>query len=158
MIAYPCLWLKLVSVSKISPWGLWFNKLLNPVAPGRCVSKFKSVIFKLVSKVFLQFFCGVGWGWWGWGGVVGGNTSFKGNRQLAIPASMHHGRCVTHLPWCMSGSQTRGGGEKVPGIPGACATRKFTYLARGPWSNFMSSLFLLRTVGGAYVVCVIVLH
>ena len=25
-----------------------------------------------------------------------------------------------------------GGGESVPGIPGACATRKFTYLVRGP--------------------------
>ena len=24
-------------------------------------------------------------------------------------------------------------GENVPGIPGACATHKFTYLVRGPW-------------------------
>ena len=30
---------------------------------------------------------------------------------------MHHGMCVTHLPWCLSGSLTRGGGENVPGIP-----------------------------------------
>ena len=34
---------------------------------------------------------------------------------------MHHGTCVTHVPWCMSGLLTRGGGENVPGIPGACA-------------------------------------
>ena len=34
---------------------------------------------------------------------------------------MHHGTCVTHVPWCMSGSLTCGGGENVPGIPGACA-------------------------------------
>ena len=33
---------------------------------------------------------------------------------------MHHGTCVTHVPWCMSGSLTRGGGENVPGIPDAC--------------------------------------
>ena len=46
---------------------------------------------------------------------------------------MHHGTCVTHVPWCMSGSLTGGGGENVPGIPGACTTRKFTYLVRGPW-------------------------
>ena len=46
---------------------------------------------------------------------------------------MHHGTCVTHVPCCMSGSLTRGGGENVPGIPGACATRNFTYLARSPW-------------------------
>ena len=45
-----------------------------------------------------------------------------------------------HVPWCMSGSLTRGGGENVPGIPGACATRTFTYLARGPCHDaFMSS-------------------
>ena len=46
---------------------------------------------------------------------------------------MHHGMCVTHMPCCMLGSLTRGGVENVPGIPGACATRNFTYLARGPW-------------------------
>ena len=50
-------------------------------------------------------------------------TDFKESRLLAI---------VTHVPWCMSGSLTRGGGENVPGIPGACATCNFTYLARGP--------------------------
>ena len=46
---------------------------------------------------------------------------------------MHHGTCVTHVLWCMSGSLTRFGGENVPGIPGACATLNFMYLARGPW-------------------------
>ena len=45
---------------------------------------------------------------------------------------MHHCTCVTHVPWCMSGSLARGGGENVPGILGACATHNFTYLARGP--------------------------
>ena len=34
---------------------------------------------------------------------------------------MHHGTCVTHVPWCMSGSLTCGDGENVPSIPGACA-------------------------------------
>ena len=32
----------------------------------------------------------------------------------------------------MSGSLTQGGGENGPNIRGACATRNFTYLARGP--------------------------
>ena len=45
---------------------------------------------------------------------------------------MYHGTCVAHMPWCMSGSLTRGGGENVSGIPGACATRNFSYLVRGP--------------------------
>ena len=46
---------------------------------------------------------------------------------------MHLGTCVTHVPWCMSGSLTRVDVENIPGILGACATRNFTYLARGPW-------------------------
>ena len=33
----------------------------------------------------------------------------------------HHGTGVRHVPWCLSGLLTRGGGENVPGIPGACA-------------------------------------
>ena len=50
---------------------------------------------------------------------------------------MHHGTCVTHVSWCMSGSLTSvsfevGCGENVPGIPGECTTPNFTYLARGP--------------------------
>ena len=56
-------------------------------------------------------------------------------KPLVIDPGMHHGTCVTHVPWCMSGSLTGGGGENVPGIPGACATRKFTYLVRDPWYN-----------------------
>ena len=53
---------------------------------------------------------------------------------------MHHGTCVTHLPRCMPGSPTSGflwsrGGENVPGIPGACTTRNFTYLIRGSWNR-----------------------
>ena len=45
---------------------------------------------------------------------------------------MHHG-----MPWCMPGSLTSsflwiGGGGNVQGIPGACATRNFTCLVRGP--------------------------
>ena len=35
---------------------------------------------------------------------------FKGNKQVSDP-SMHHGTCSTHVPWCMSGSLTRGGRE-----------------------------------------------
>ena len=56
---------------------------------------------------------------------------------------MHHGTCVTHMPWCMSGSLTRGGGENVPGIPGARATRNFTYLVRGPlWRPLETRIYV----------------
>ena len=52
---------------------------------------------------------------------------------LVCDPDMHHSTCVTHVPWCIPGSLTRGGGENVPGIPGAWATRNFTYLVKGPW-------------------------
>ena len=42
-------------------------------------------------------------------------------KPLVTDPGMHHGTCVTHVPWCMSGSLTCGDRENVPGIPGACA-------------------------------------
>ena len=51
---------------------------------------------------------------------------------------MHRGTCVTHVrdacrDWKLALSLEVCGGENVPGIPGACATRNFTHLARGPF-------------------------
>ena len=66
-------------------------------------------------------------------------------KQLISDPGMHHGTCVTHVPWCLSGSLTRGGRENVPGIPGACATRNFTYLVRG--ALFPNSLESLTNMG-----------
>ena len=56
-------------------------------------------------------------------------------RYLAIPACITAG-ASRHVPWCISGSLTHGGGENVTSIPGACATRSFTYRARGSWVIF----------------------
>ena len=42
-------------------------------------------------------------------------------KPLVSDPGMHPGTCVTHVPWCMSGSLTCGGRKNVPGIPGACA-------------------------------------
>ena len=38
-------------------------------------------------------------------------------KPLVNDPSMHHGTCVTHVPWCMSGSLTCGEGEKFPAFP-----------------------------------------
>ena len=61
-----------------------------------------------------------------------------------IDPDMHHGTCVTHVPWCMPGSITSavvssevGGGENVPDIPGASTTRNLTCLVRSPWKYFL---------------------
>ena len=53
-------------------------------------------------------------------------------KPLVSNPGMNHGTCVTHMPWCMSGSLIHVAGEHVPGIPGACATCNFAYLTRGP--------------------------
>ena len=48
---------------------------------------------------------------------------------------MHHGTCVTHVPWCMPGSLTSGAsvsfevGGRV-NVPSACTIRNLTYLPR----------------------------
>ena len=66
-------------------------------------------------------------------------------KPLISDPGMHHGTCVTYVPWCMAGSLTRGGGENVPVIPGACATRNFTHLARGPWCGKDHIAYHLQT-------------
>ena len=42
-------------------------------------------------------------------------------KPLVSDPCVHHGTCVTHVPWCMSGSLARRTGVNVPSIPGACA-------------------------------------
>ena len=38
-------------------------------------------------------------------------------KSLISDPGMHHGTCVTHLPWCMYGSLNRGGEKKFPAFP-----------------------------------------
>ena len=55
---------------------------------------------------------------------------FPRHRGLAIPTY------ITTCTWRMCRDAVSfevGDGEKFPGIPGACATHNFTYLARNPW-------------------------
>ena len=57
--------------------------------------------------------------------------------QPVSDPDMHHGTCVTHVRDAYRDGQLAvsyevGGRENVPGIPSACATRKFAYPVRGP--------------------------
>ena len=59
-------------------------------------------------------------------------------KPLVSDPGIHHGTKMTHLPWCISGSLTPGGGKNVPGITDACAIRNVAYLARDWWpSNYI---------------------
>ena len=66
-------------------------------------------------------------------------TDFQGYRLVSYPG-MHHGTCVTYVPWCMTGSLTYGGRENVSG---ACANRNFKYLARGPWKSWLYPICMI---------------
>ena len=61
---------------------------------------------------------------------------------LVSDPGMHPVTCVTHVPRCMSGSLTRSGGENVPGIIGACATRNFAHLVRIPCQRYLARSYL----------------
>ena len=69
-------------------------------------------------------------------------------KTLSSDPVMHHGTCVTHVPWCMSGLLTSGSGENVPGIPGASATRNFTYLVRGPLEHCETETVVIMFIWG----------
>ena len=56
-------------------------------------------------------------------------------KPLVSDPSMHHGTCVTHVPWCMSGSLTCGDGENVPGILGACAPAILRIWQEAHWNE-----------------------
>ena len=73
-------------------------------------------------------------------------VDFKGNCLLAIPA------CITTRASCTCRDACRDClpavcGENVPGIAGACATRNFTYLARGPWASGFHCWAVLPSTG-----------
>ena len=44
-------------------------------------------------------------------------TDFK-RKTLVSDPNIHHGTCVTHVPWCMSGSLTTVAGKTFPAFPG----------------------------------------
>ena len=78
-------------------------------------------------------------------------------KLLVSDHGMHHGTCVTHVPWCMSGSLTCGDGENVPGIPGACApailriwqeahSHLFDFLSLGLNTNWYVNLVYWRRI------------
>ena len=64
-----------------------------------------------------------GCAWVGNAGNVFPATDFKGN----------HGTCVMHVPWCMSGSLTRGGGETLSKGHRVLWKIEICYLIRMTW-------------------------
>ena len=73
-------------------------------------------------------------------GILGTFPRYRFQRKpLVNDPGKHRGTRVTHVAWCMPGSLFRSDGGNVSGIPGACTTRDFTYLARGPFSNCVAN-------------------
>ena len=84
-------------------------------------------------------------------------SNYKVTRDKTAPILTQNGRFRTigqsqlsnpsDLPWKV------GGGENVPGIPSACATRNFTYLVRGPYCQWTSAVILMNPL--FYTDCVV---
>ena len=88
--------------------------------------------------------------------ALGMPGTFKTPPRVSDP-DMHHGTCVTHVPWWISRSLSSGffgvgGGENVPGTLGASATRNVTYLVRGTWLQ-MNTTFWMHHIYWEYRYC-----
>ena len=71
-----------VTLSKITlPWLSWASYQIRKTAGCACVGIAENIIPHRLQR-----------------------------RSLVSDPGLHHGTCVTHVPWCMPGSQTRGGG------------------------------------------------
>ena len=84
------------------------------------------------------------------GHALGMPGTFYPPSRVSDP-DIHRGKCMKHVPWCMPGWLPSGGGENVPGTPGACATRNFTYLVRSPygaWSHHRGPYRWLSAIWG----------
>ena len=61
-----------------------------------------------------------------------------GARSRHASRHVRHARAVMHVGIAnLRFPLKSAAGENVPGIPGACATRNFTYLVRGPYLNWL---------------------
>ena len=65
--------------------------------------------------------------------------------RVSVP-DMHHGTCVTHVPWCMPGSLTGGflwspWRGKRSRHPRSCATRNFTHLVEAHCSHCLDTVY-----------------
>ena len=112
------MWLKLNHVSKMGPrWYQQSNQFCALTSPWWAEGQLENVPAAWASYQIRKI---AGCACAGNAGNVFPCRRFQ-IKPLVSDPGMHHGTCVTHVPWCMSGSLTCGDRENVPGIPGACA-------------------------------------
>ena len=70
-------------------------------------------------------------------------------KPLVSDPGMHHGTCVTHVSWCMSGSLTCGDGENDPSIPDACATAILRIWQEAHWILYKKARLYSRNFRGS---------
>ena len=67
----------------------------------------------------------------------------KGKLLVSDP-DMHQSTYVTRVPWCISRSPTRGGGENVAGIPGASANPQTCVSGKRSMDNTVFNYCMIR--------------
>ena len=110
-----------LNLRKFHTWSMWIwsetKPAFNNVLSSKCCCKPTPSLLQWASYQIRKI---AGCACAGNAGNVFPRRWFQ-RKLLVSDHGMHHGTCVTHVPWCMSGSLTCGDGENVPGIPGACA-------------------------------------
>ena len=78
--------------------------------------------------------------------------TFSPSPQVSDP-DMHHGTCVTHVPWCMPGSPTSGfiwnrrRGETIPAFPARMRNLQFYVSGKRPmmwWERWLSTSWIFH--------------
>ena len=109
---------------------LWLSKLCCSILPSRIRLAFKILVLSQIKFIVMDDAYGPLTRFaklWVVHAPGMPGTSSRHRLQRKPPVNdlgNYQGTCVTHVPWCMSGSLTRGVGGNVPGIPGACVFRK----------------------------------
>ena len=126
LLHWHCGNLTIAPVPAKQPWWIWINAscefIMNDCITTTKQSTTKPCAYFLGYTVwaFYQIRKIAGCACAGNAGNVFPRSRFQ-RKPLVSDPGMHHGTCVTHVSWCMSGSLDCGDGENVPGIPGACA-------------------------------------
>ena len=107
------------------PWRMWKSTHINDTPTRKSSRQRASYQIRKIAG------CACAWN----AGNVLPRRRIQRKPRVGNPG-VHHGTCVTHVPWCMPGLLTRGRWRgKRPRHSRRICTRNLTYLIRGPFTR-----------------------